>query len=463
MCSSDLLIPIFIDRKHGREKVSYQHPILEPILKETYGVIVYQEQIMKIAQELAGYSLGEADLLRRCMGKKKLAEMEKHREKFIDGSAKNGVRKELANELFDQMVLFAEYCLSYDTEVLTVEYGALPIGEIVEKKLNCLVYTQHPEGFVYVQRIEQWHDRGTQEVFEYTLDNGSTIKATKDHKFMTSDGQMLQIDRIFERGLDLLDGNSYIVDGYDFKQIIPDRFSCSWYHGNTCHLEIIKFDSHYFIEHQGCTATYREYVDKKLQELENQKKYEPGLTNWMLSNHLYYNFDDKDYSCFSRFVNDSINGYRNITYIKQQQAIDSSFTLEKSKTPKHTYIALNNAIEPSIKLYKFMQNLGKFEEEELISFSHYLLFRRFSNPFKNGYGRGAENITAQRKIFDYIIVNLGNINNIVTDEMIEEFQQRYKEYQEDAKKYGDETIEERRDRLNQERVAKGGRAIRYPK
>ena len=208
------LIPIFIDRKHGREKVSYQHPILEPILKETYGVIVYQEQIMKIAQELAGYSLGEADLLRRCMGKKKLAEMEKHREKFIDGSAKNGVRKELANELFDQMVLFAEYCLSYDTEVLTVEHGALPIGEIVEKKLNCLVYTVHEGGFLYVQRIEQWHDRGTQEIFEYTLENGATIKATKDHKFMTSEGQMLPIDQIFERGLDLLE-----LEPNEFKRV----------------------------------------------------------------------------------------------------------------------------------------------------------------------------------------------------------------------------------------------------
>ena len=199
------LIPKFIDRKHGREKVSYQHPILEPILKETYGVIVYQEQIMKIAQELAGYSLGEADLLRRCMGKKKLAEMEKHREKFIDGSAKNGVKKELANELFDQMVVFAEYCLSYDTEIQTVEYGALPIGKIVEEQIKCNVYTVDKNGFIFTQPIAQWHNRGTQEVFEYTLENSATIKATKDHKFMTTDGQMLPIDEIFERGLHLLE------------------------------------------------------------------------------------------------------------------------------------------------------------------------------------------------------------------------------------------------------------------
>jgi DNA polymerase III subunit alpha len=197
------LIPIFIDRKHGREEVSYEHPILEPILKETYGVIVYQEQIMKIAQELAGYSLGEADLLRRCMGKKKLAEMEKHREKFMDGSAKNGVTKQVANELFDKMVLFAEYCLSYDTEIQTVEYGALPIGKIVTERIECSVYTVDQNGFIYAQAIAQWHDRGTQEIFEYTLDNGKIIKATKDHKFMTSDGQMLPIDEIFHQGLEL--------------------------------------------------------------------------------------------------------------------------------------------------------------------------------------------------------------------------------------------------------------------
>ncbi|MEL7142284.1 MAG: DNA polymerase III subunit alpha [Cyanobacteria bacterium J06631_9] len=106
------LIPKFIDRKHGREKIDYAHKILEPILKETYGIMVYQEQIMKIAQDLAGYSLGEADLLRRAMGKKKIKEMEKHREIFIEGASKNDFPRKNANDLFDQMVLFAEYCFN---------------------------------------------------------------------------------------------------------------------------------------------------------------------------------------------------------------------------------------------------------------------------------------------------------------------------------------------------------------
>ncbi len=106
------LIPKFIDRKHGREKIDYAHKILEPILKETYGIMVYQEQIMKIAQDLAGYSLGQADLLRRAMGKKKISEMELHRERFIEGAGKNEFPRKSANDLFDQMVLFAEYCFN---------------------------------------------------------------------------------------------------------------------------------------------------------------------------------------------------------------------------------------------------------------------------------------------------------------------------------------------------------------
>jgi DNA polymerase-3 subunit alpha len=97
------LIPKFINRKHGREAIDFAHEKLQPILNETYGIMVYQEQIMRIAQDLAGYSLGEADLLRRAMGKKKKSEMEKHQSIFVKGATERGVDPKLAEGLFHRL------------------------------------------------------------------------------------------------------------------------------------------------------------------------------------------------------------------------------------------------------------------------------------------------------------------------------------------------------------------------
>lgn len=102
-------IPSFIERKNGREDIAYMHPVLEPILKETYGIMIYQEQVMQAAQEMAGYSLGSADLLRRAMGKKIQAEMDAQREQFVKGATELDTTAEKASEVFDTIAKFAGY------------------------------------------------------------------------------------------------------------------------------------------------------------------------------------------------------------------------------------------------------------------------------------------------------------------------------------------------------------------
>ncbi|MCK6421837.1 MAG: DNA polymerase III subunit alpha [Aquabacterium sp.] len=129
------LIPSFVSRKHGKEAVVYPHPLLEGVLAETYGIMVYQEQVMQAAQVLGGYSLGGADLLRRAMGKKKPEEMAKHREIFRAGAQAKGIAVQTADEVFDLMEKFAGYgfnkshaaaysLLAYQTAWLKVHHTA---------------------------------------------------------------------------------------------------------------------------------------------------------------------------------------------------------------------------------------------------------------------------------------------------------------------------------------------------
>ena len=103
------MVDDFIKRKHDPSKIAYDPPELESILKETHGVIVYQEQVMAIANRMAGFSLGQADLLRRAMGKKKHDEMAKQKERFLDGAKTNGFTEKKAEKIFDQMAYFAGY------------------------------------------------------------------------------------------------------------------------------------------------------------------------------------------------------------------------------------------------------------------------------------------------------------------------------------------------------------------
>ncbi len=141
------MVDDFINRKHKRTKVEYPHPALETILKPTYGVILYQEQVMQIAQVLAGYTLGAADLLRRAMGKKKAEEMAQQRAIFVDGSKNNGVAEKTAAYIFDLMEKFAGYgfnkshsaayaLLSYQTAWLKAHYPAAFMAAVLSADMD---------------------------------------------------------------------------------------------------------------------------------------------------------------------------------------------------------------------------------------------------------------------------------------------------------------------------------------
>ncbi|KOY85590.1 DNA polymerase III subunit alpha [bacterium 336/3] len=141
-------IPLFIDRKQGREAVEYPHPLLESILKNTYGIMVYQEQIMQTAQIIAGYSLGGADLLRRAMGKKDKEKMAKEREKFVKGAKEiNNIDEKKSNEIFDIMERFAEYgfnrshsaaysVIAYQTAYLKANYPSEYMASVLTHSMG---------------------------------------------------------------------------------------------------------------------------------------------------------------------------------------------------------------------------------------------------------------------------------------------------------------------------------------
>jgi len=141
------MVDTYIECKHGRTAVRYPHPALEHILKPTYGVILYQEQVMQIAQELAGYTLGAADILRRAMGKKKPAEMAKQRIIFIEGAMERGVDEDIANLIFDQMETFAGYgfnkshsaayaLIAYQTAWLKAHYRSFFMAAVLSSDMD---------------------------------------------------------------------------------------------------------------------------------------------------------------------------------------------------------------------------------------------------------------------------------------------------------------------------------------
>ncbi len=185
------MVDDFIDCKHGKKSITYLHPVLEPILKETYGVILYQEQVMRIATDMAGFTLSESDIMRRAVGKKK-PELKAQRSKFVSGSVRNGVNEAVANQVFDLIDYFSGYgfnkCLSGDTIINLADGSSTTIQELYATGLRPEALSVNQDNLVEVNDITDVFYTGEKELFEVTFESGHVVRCTKDHKFLTGKG-----------------------------------------------------------------------------------------------------------------------------------------------------------------------------------------------------------------------------------------------------------------------------------
>ncbi len=183
------LIPNYIRRKHGQEKVEYPHEILEPVLKSTYGLPVFQEQVMQIAQVMGGYSLGAADVLRRAMGKKKKSVMKAQRNRFIEGAKERGIPEKTAEDVFEMMDKFAGYgfnkCIEESTLIMDANRGVqITVRQLHEKGWEGFqVYALANDGLLVPRNVEAVYYNGFKQVFEVVTQAGRRIRTTSTHRF----------------------------------------------------------------------------------------------------------------------------------------------------------------------------------------------------------------------------------------------------------------------------------------
>ncbi len=235
----------FILRKHGQEKIDYIFDVLQPVLGSTYGVCIYQEQVMQIANVLASYSLGEADILRRAMGKKDALEMEKQRSRFVEGAQKNGFDTAKAEDLFGKVEKFAAYgfnrCLAGDTEILDAQTGErTTLAELHATPRPFSIHALGNDWKIHTRSVSDVIDNGIQPTIELKTALGKTITATANHPFRTLQGWTL---------LENLQVGTRIAA----PRCIPTHTSNSWAEhqlialagliaeGNTCHPTTLYF------------------------------------------------------------------------------------------------------------------------------------------------------------------------------------------------------------------------------
>ncbi|MBI4359026.1 MAG: DNA polymerase III subunit alpha [Candidatus Nealsonbacteria bacterium] len=187
-------IPSFIKRKHGKEKIEYLHPKLKPILENTYGICIYQEQLLQIARDLAGFSYGQADVLRKAVGKKIKSLLNEQREKLIEGMKNNNISDKIAQEIWEWILPFAQYgfnrCLTGDTVILDSKTGVPASIEQLYKKQRLIdqTYSLDDKKKITKNKVVGIFNNGRKLVFEVKTRSGRQIKTTANHPFLTASG-----------------------------------------------------------------------------------------------------------------------------------------------------------------------------------------------------------------------------------------------------------------------------------
>lgn len=213
----------YVQRKHGQEDITYLTQALEPILKLTYGTLIYQEQVIRICQGVAGFTEVEADLIRKSMGKKLAEEMSKNKAKFIEGCVKTGkANKEEAEKIFGWIEKGQRYifnkCVTPDTTVETPN-GTKMLSEI---KIGDRVLAPSKNGDVFVT-VKNIYDNGEKETLEVFLRSNKSIKCTSDHQFLCNDGQKRKLSELIQLGKDIFYNNDRIVNiAYHGRQSVMD-------------------------------------------------------------------------------------------------------------------------------------------------------------------------------------------------------------------------------------------------
>jgi len=263
-------IPDFISRKHGHKKIDYLHPKLKTLLEKTYGVVVYQEQVMQIAQALAGFTLGEADVLRKAMGKKIFALIAEQKIKFIEGCVAHGTERKIAEKVFSYIEPFAGYgfnrCLSGDTLITATSGKQFTLKNLAEqyekgKKLPQILTLDKLK--LKKANISQVFSNGKKAVYLVTTRLGKTIEATSNHPFLTmtgwkkleelENGKLIALNRTLP-----IPKKGYAID--DYKLIVLGYLIAE---GNLCHPHSFYFYSKNKLEIKDYSINLEKFKNTK--------------------------------------------------------------------------------------------------------------------------------------------------------------------------------------------------------